>query len=426
MLVSSARVTAVVLALLYGAEPVQAMSFGIFDARSIAMGGTGVSSGTGGNAVYFNPALLSAANRKEDRFAFEIMISARVADPNKLADDVDRLDSSGKSLSSALDQFNQVPNQANAGQLANAIGTIQGALQTVNNKTLEGNVFASPLTVGVPGRDLGWAIYAGARADLSAQLFFASGDNALLNNYRNAAQQYANTGTFADLAALIAQGDTNGDGKLDDPNYQSHIDVRGAVLGEVGISLAHEFQMASDNLAVGITPKYVTVHTFDYTISPQHADIDVDKGRKDYTSSNLDIGFAKDLGSGFKTGIVGKNVIARTYTTTLGNSIEVRPQWRVGLSHHTPRTTVAIDVDLNENRPVAFDKPTRYAGIGAEINAWDFLQLRAGYRTDLAGNYNAIPSVGLGLSMLGVHLDAAIAGRNKEEVIAAVQLGFRF
>jgi hypothetical protein len=52
------------------------MPFGLFDPRSIAMGGTGVSSGTGGNASYFNPALLAAAKPK-DRFAFEMMFAAR-------------------------------------------------------------------------------------------------------------------------------------------------------------------------------------------------------------------------------------------------------------------------------------------------------------------------------------------------------------
>jgi hypothetical protein len=51
------------------------MPFGIFDPRSIAMGGTGVASGTDSNASYFNPALLAAAKRKEDRFAFDVMFA---------------------------------------------------------------------------------------------------------------------------------------------------------------------------------------------------------------------------------------------------------------------------------------------------------------------------------------------------------------
>jgi hypothetical protein len=404
------------------------MPFGVFDPRSIAMGGTGVASATGGNASYFNPALLAVANRNEDRFAFEIMFAGRVADPEKLQDDLDKMKNSGNDLSNALDRFNQAQTQANAGPLASALGSFRNTLQTVNNKTLEGNLLASPI-IGVPGRDLGWAIYASTRADFGAKLFFAQSDNTLLTNYQTAANNYA-TATPANqaaaLAALIALGDTNGDGKLDDPNYQSHVDVRGLAVREYGVSLAHEFQLAHDNFALGITPKSVKVYTFDYIVNPQRSEITADKGRKDYTGSNLDVGFAKDLGSGFKAGVVGKNVIARTYTTALGNDIQIKPQVRAGLSYHTSWSTVALDVDLTENKPVAFDKPTRYAGIGAEINAWDFLLLRVGYRKDLAGNYDPTPSVGLGLSILGVHLDVAVAGRNKEDVTAALQLGFRF
>lgn len=409
------------------------MPFGLFDPRSIAMGGTGVSSGTGGNASYFNPALLAAA-RPKDRFAFEMMFAARASDPDKLADDLDRMESSGQSLTDALTQFNQSApltpqQQAAAGTLANALSGFRSTLQTVNNKTLEGNLFASPLTVGVPGKDLGWAFHAGARADFGAKLFFESSDDTLLTSYQTAASNYANAaaGTeAAAFAALIAAFDTNNDGMLDDPNLQSHLDVRGAVFGEVGVSLAREFQTGSENFAVGITPKYLKVYTFDYSVSPQRSEISKDKGRMDYTSSNLDIGVAKNLGSGFKSGLVVKNAIARTYTTVLGNPIEVKPQIRAGVSHHTGWTTVAFDLDLTENRPVAFDKPTRYAGIGAEFDVWGFLQLRAGYRADLSGNYSGVPSVGLGVSFFGLHLDLAVARRGEEDIAAALQLGIKF
>jgi hypothetical protein len=355
------------------------------------------------------------------------MFAARVADPDKLQDDLDTMESSGNGLSNALSQFNQAPTTTNAGQLATALESFRGALATVNNKTLEGNLFVSPLTIGVPGKDLGWAVYASARADVGAKLFFDGNDNTLLAGDRDAVQTYAGSaGTLADLNALVTDPRVQATGTtLNDPSYQSHLDVRGAAFGEFGVSLAHEFQ-EWDKLAVGITPKYVRVYTFDYSVNPQRSEITIDKGRKDYASGNFDIGLAKELGSGFKAGFVGKNMVPRTYTTALGNDIDVKPQLRAGVSHHTSSTTVALDVDLTENKPLAFDKATRYAGIGAELNAWDILYLRAGYRADLSGNYKGIPSVGLGLSIFGLHLDAAVAGRNKEEVMAAVQLGLRF
>ena len=416
------RLGAAALALSCCAGALNAAPFGIFDPRSLAMGGTGVSAGTSGNASYFNPALLAAA-RPNDTFSFEIMAAARAYDPDKLRDDIDTLDSSGQNLGNAISQFNQSTTQANAAQLASALGSFQSALRTVGNKTAEANLFASPLTVGVPGKNLGWAVSAAARADLGVKAFYESADDATLTAYQNAAAAYAGSGSAADLMALLA---AFGNGTtLNDPNLLSHVDIRGAGFTEYGVSLAHEFQSLG-KLAIGITPKYVKVYTLDYRASSQNPEISADQGRKDYTSSNLDIGLAQDLGAGFKWGLVGKNVIARDYATILGNKIEVRPQVRAGLSHHTDWTTFAIDVDLTENQPVSFDKPTRYAAVGAEFDVWGFLQLRAGYRADLSGNYSGIPSVGLGLRFLGVHLDLAVAKRGEEEAMAAAQLGFRF
>ncbi len=418
------RLGATALALTCCAGAVHAAPFGIFDPRSLAMGGTGVSSGTSGSASYFNPALLAAA-RPNDRFSFEIMAAARAYDPDKLRDDIDTLDTSGQNLGNAISQFNQTQNTANATQLANALGSFQSALRTVGSKTAEANAFASPLSVGVPGKNLGWAVSAAARADIGFKAVYESSDDALLTNYQTAAQNYATTPNATNLAALLALGDTNGDGMLDDPNLLSHVDIRGAGFAEFGVSLAHEFESLG-KLAIGITPKYVRVYTVDYRVSSQNPEITADQGRKDYTSSNLDVGLAQDLGAGFKWGVVGKNVIARDYATILGNKIEVKPQVRAGMSHHTDWTTLAIDVDLTENQPVSFDKPTRYAAVGAEFSLWGFLALRAGYRGDLSGNYKGIPSVGLGLSVFGVHLDLAVAKRGEEEAMAAAQLGFRF
>jgi hypothetical protein len=419
------RVCSALLALACCSGAAHAAPFGIFDPRSLAMGGTGVSSGGSGSASYFNPALLAAA-RPNDRFSFEIMAAARAYDPDKLRDDIDTLDSSGQNLTNAISQFNQAPpSAANAAQLASALGSFQNALRTASNKTAEANLCASPLTVGVPGKALGWAVSAAARADIGVKGVFEASDDTLLTNYQTAAQNYANTPNATTLAALIAVGDTNGDGTLDDPNLLSHVDVRGAGFVEYGVSLAHEFESLG-KLAIGITPKYVRVYTLDYRASAQNPEISADQGRKDYTSSNLDVGLAQDLGAGFRWGLVGKNVIARDYDTVLGNRIEVRPQVRAGLSHHTDWTTFAIDVDLTENQAVSFDLPTRYAAVGAEFSLWGFLALRAGYRGDLSGNHGGIPSLGLGLSLFGVHLDLAVARQGEKEAMAAAQLGFRF
>jgi hypothetical protein len=82
-----------------------------------------------------------------------------------------------------------------------------------------------------------------------------------------------------------------------------------------------------------------------------------------------------------------------------------------------------------ENDPVAFEKPTQYASIGAELDVYDTLQLRLGYRTNLSVSDSAVASVGLGFSPFGVHLDiAAMANPSdpEKEAGAALELGFYF
>lgn len=431
----NARYSAVVLALLCASGAALASPFGVYDARSVAMGGTGVSSASSGSAPYFNPALLSAARRKSAT-ALEMKATVRAADPDKLADDVDNMEKAGNDLDDAITAFNNSPagnnptRQAASGQMATALGNFRNVFSSVSNKTLEAGAFASPLTLSVPGKDLGWAIFGAARAEAGGRLVFENSDNALLASYQAAAQQYATSGSNLDLQTLV---NTFGGGTgcttnctLNDPNFASHLDVRGVALQEIGISFSREFHGRSMNWSMGITPKYVKVATFDYSVKPDESEFDADTGRKDYKHFNVDIGIAKDLGSGWKAGLVGRNLVTKKLTTALGNTLELKPSYRAGLSHHTSWTAVALDVDLGENKSLTgFDKPTQFVALGIEFDAW-LLQFRAGYRHDLAGNYEGIPSVGVGLSLGFLAIDAAIARRGTDEVQGAVQLAFRF
>ncbi len=414
-----------------GISAAHAMPFGVFDPRSLGMGGTGVASGTSGNASYFNPALLSAP-APGDSFSIELPMGAlRVADPDKLRDDVDNLKNSGDNVSSAIDQLNQAVSggtladqQAAAGQLATALNNFRPVLNAVNDKELEGTGFAAPLTIGVPGPNLGWGLFVSGRADLGARFLYASSDDTLLQNCAALAQT-ASTGTAADMANLLNSSQCGGGGtNLSQPQYQSRVNVRGVAVVEAGVSLAHRFESLG-GLALGVTPKSVRVNTFDYSLSPQQAEISTSEGRLEYSSFNFDVGAVKEITPALKAGLVVKNVIPHGYDTVLGNRVELKPQARLGLSHRTSWTTLAVDVDLTRNEPVGFELPTRFLGIGAELDV-RLLKLRLGYQRDLTGNYKGMPSLGLGFSIFGVHLDAAVAARGKDEAVASAQLGFRY
>ena len=109
-----------------------------------------------------------------------------------------------------------------------------------------------------------------------------------------------------------------------------------------------------------------------------------------------------------------------------GNTLKLRPQVRVGASYENKWSTVVLDVDVTRNNPVGLEEKSQYIALGGELNAWNWAQLRAGYRVDVANNKRSIASLGLGLSPFGVvHADLAVAG-NKDELGASLQFGFRF
>jgi hypothetical protein len=96
------------------------------------------------------------------------------------------------------------------------------------------------------------------------------------------------------------------------------------------------------------------------------------------------------------------------------------------MSHHTDWSIVGVDLDVTKNDPVGFlGKESQFLAVGTELNLLSILQLRLGYRHDLAGNYDGLYSVGVGFSPLGIHLDLGLAG-NDNEVAAGFQFGLSF
>ena len=421
------KLTVVLLLSIVYQPVVLAMPFGTFDPRSLAMGGTGVSSGTSANAGYYNPALLAATRNDED-FSLEApVIGLRIADPENLEDALDTYQASdyeGK-LTTATDNFNTTPSTTAANAAADALTNLDAGIQTLSNKPiiLEANL---GVAISVPNRSVGISIISNARALAGAELNYTTADSDLINAYA------------AELTALAIDPFTqvNPDlydvsGNLKDLSSQltSTIDVRGALIHETGISMGTMFELGRFPVALGITPKTVDVTTFDYSVGMQNADIDKENGKVEYSNSNVDIGAVTYLGAGFKMGVVGKNLVRKSYTTALGNEIVIKPQVRAGISHHGHWTTVAIDVDVTQNDPLGLDEKTQYIGAGIEINLLDTLQVRAGIKQNRLATTTSkdknVSSIGVGFSPFGIHIDAAYAESDVEKA-ASLQLGFQF
>lgn len=387
-----------------------ALPFAAFDPRSLAMGGTGVASATGGNASFYNPALLGSPFR-DDNFAVELpIVQAEYYDPDNLrtaARDFSDADYVNK-LSNAIDQFNVQPTTANGDQVIQSANDLISGLRSISDKSMQLNVDAA-FVVAKPSPRLGLALYVNAWVLGGGVGHFTSHDNQLIDSIINNVKN--------------AQSVTDPQNSL-----TSNVEARLAALGEVGVSIARRVNLFGQDLAVGITPKFVRVQTYDYFFEGatlDNAKISLGDNRKVHSNLNLDLGVAKELGHGWRTGLTVKNLFSHTYRTVLGNALKVSPQARVGVVHHNSWSTVAADLDLTENDPAGFDSKTRYLGLGAEFDAWHMAQVRVGYRYNFAASKTSIFTGGVGVSPFGVHLDLAVAG-NAHEIAAALQTGYRF
>ena len=392
----------------------QAAPFGTFDPRSMAMGGTAVAAGTSANAGFFNPALLAIANKDED-FSLEFpILNARIADQDEFIDRLDTFQTNNSidNFSNAISVFNAAVTPAQVSAAKDSVvstgNTLMAGLGTLSNRDLEMEIMTGA-TVGMPGKKFAISVFVAARAMGGMQLDITQNDSGRIQT-------------------ILDQLAANNFAPITDPTttLTSAVLGRGAVVNEVGIALAKEFQFFG-GVGMGMTPKFQKIDTFDYALNLKTADITFDEGKKSYNSINFDIGLGKDFKNNWKAGAVIKNLLPKSYITARGNKLEMKPQVRVGVAHQTRWSVVSMDLDLLKNDPIApgFDTPTQYAGIGLELDAFDLFQVRLGYRHNLSDSDTSVATAGLGFSPFGVHIDVGVMGSSKE-VALALQTGFRF
>ncbi|UZK04320.1 conjugal transfer protein TraF [Venatoribacter cucullus] len=284
-------------------------------------------------------------------------------------------------------------------------------------------------------------------ADLVTQL-----DNLNVDNILGVANGFTSDTTIGGNP-VISNGELSDD--ANDPDLSSTVQVVAVAIVDFGLSFSREFDIKGEKVAIGITPKLQKISTFHYADEIDGFD-DVDEDtlkdtQQDYTRFNMDIGASYRFGGSGKwmVGVVGKNLLGGSfdYADVLvtpkdsdgningvpymleGGKVKLNPQFRAGVAYNGDWTSIALDVDLVENDPVAFENATQYASLGVELDVFSFLQLRAGYRTNMSASDANVASVGLGLSPFGVHLDiAAMANPSKPEKEAgvAMELGFYF
>jgi hypothetical protein len=359
---------------------------------------------------------------------------------------------------------------------------IAGDLDDLNNKALRINGGLN-IAGAVPSKTFAMAVHAGAQFTFSGRVIVSGDDTGVLRNYSAATSAYlgavndlsaaltaVNTGgaTGAELIALQAaqeavdnfsygagagEGGTvifnNGELVADDADLKSEIQIVGVAVADVGVTISRMFNIKGHDISFGVTPKLQKVSIFDYTHPLDGKDEngndvefdadDFDENKEDYSSFNVDLGAAYQFGAEkqWQAGLVIKNLMGDDYesaeyksTNGVGGAIvTISPMMRAGVSHRTSWTKVAFDLDITENDPVAFEDPTQYAAIGGELNVWRTVQLRAGYRANLAGSGQDVMTLGFGFSPFAFHIDLGLMANTSDpenEAGVALEIGVEF
>lgn len=213
-------------------------------------------------------------------------------------------------------------------------------------------------------------------------------------------------------------------------NPDADVTALGVSIQEIGVPLGTEVSFAGMQLAVGVTPRFVQVDAIEYRESITIADTDdiQDTDTEDLGSfTTLDAGITLNVIDTFRVGLVAKNLLEETKTTAAGNVIDFDTHLRVGAAFDAGFMTIAADMDLTERDPIAFENPSKSFSVGAELNAFSFMQFRAGYQTNMASGSTDpdLLSVGLGF-WLGFHVDVALVAGDDSSFGGFVQTGFRF
>lgn len=427
------------------ANSTHALPFLSLDPASMAMGGTGVAVARPNTAMFFNPALLSLT-RDEDDFAIELpIIGARIYDPGELEDQLDRTQLAIDRLDLSIQDVENDPTVAGRfSAVATDTTALNTSLQGIDNQPLEAELGVG-IAIGIPSKKFAFGLHLNGGAVVQFVTHYADANvlNALaadaqaIENCRDAGVDCAASPPNLTLITVDnAENPTTANVLFDTNNdFNSTADLRGLAFSEIGIAVARDFGAYT----VGVTPKYVKIKTFDYQAAVDDADSS-DANNEDFIKSagtfNFDIGVAQAR-ERWRFGAVIKDVLTKEFDTAQkelltpeaysarGGAITMKPRARVGASYDIDWAVVAADFDLTQNDSVGSDGTSQLLALGAELDAWRFFQLRLGYRADLQNNERSVASGGIGVSIFGVHLDAAVAANNNE-IGAAAQFGFRF
>lgn len=413
------------IALLWASAGSAGTTFGVYDARTLGMGGAAVASADTSNAQFYNAALLAFNEEIEERTRdSRLLLPLLSPQLSKSAFDVEEIvsDDLGQDLSRAVDSFNVTPGAESAQAVIDASATLDRAVRRIDDEDVFADVYAG-FAITEPGKQQGAAFFLGVRLVGGGAAEVSDEDLALLDDYQEGLLFVASNG--AQGSAQPQLFDANG--ALLDPvdSITSSTEATGVAITELGVSIAQQTRLFGHAVAAGVSFKMTDVRTFEDVERLIDDRIDIDSNEESRVRFNLDAGLAKEFGDRWRVGLAVKDIIPYSYKTSLGTSVKLRPRPRVGVAYQAGNVQIAADADLIANEPLGNERETQEAAIGAEWAPTDMLRLRTGIRSDLRGSRDAFTSLGAGLVWQRLAIDIAYA-EGPDLRAAALQFGLVF
>lgn len=409
------------------------------EARSDAMGGTGVASASYGSGVLINPALLAKAKPDDNVTVILPSVQAQISDKDNLQDEID-------DINDKVDYYDDVIDNLTTAQIiANPLGTIdqfQGAagdladeLDFLKGKTARAHA-AAGIAVSIPNDVLSFAFVTKAYAHARVSSAIDQQDVNYLRDIQN--NDFVAAGVALNAALSPAGSDEI------TRNLNSTASGRAAIVSDYGVAVARQFHFGDVPVSIGVTPKLQKTWLFNYTTSIydyDSSDFNSSRYRNDDTGFNVDAGIAADFGDNWTVGLSGQNLISRDIDTKdiqirNGRTGEVRnykdtyqisPVVTAGVAWHTDLVTLSADGDVTETKGFKSEEASQYVGVGAEVRPLDWLAVRAGYRADVKGDDSNVATAGIGFAPFNrVHVDLMGLYGEDETWGAGAQLSLTF
>ncbi|OCH05066.1 conjugal transfer protein TraF [Aliivibrio fischeri] len=361
---------------------VSATNFSV-DGRIDAMGGAGTAAADYLTGVFYNPALVAIYSRKDDAGLLLPSAGLQVMDQGGMVDDVDQVQKG----------FSKLANSDPSGA-----ADIENGLRNLNGDALSFSMGAG-MAVAIPNRYLSMAFYGKTSVEGI---------------------------TLPDVDALGLPTDPTKPLQLADTTAVGTVALG---LAEAGVAFAGYTNFLGQNITIGVTPKIQSYLTYTYVEAVNNFDFkDFDKNKTTDNSFNVDVGAVWFYGP-WRFAAAGKNLIkneietkeitvnfadsqtpGRSYgSKTYKYNYELTPTYTAGVAFMTNYFIVTADLDLNEQeRFVGLDDNVQMFRAGAEIDLLYQIQLRGGFKKDLAGTYDDAFTAGIGFSPLNMfHFDLA-------------------